>query len=191
MKGLLSKRCQTEYFDVSDSLSHINLGNCILKYLKKTDIASCTPVILCIGTDRATGDCLGPLVGEMLLDYNERYAVLGCLKSPVHALNLKDTINYINTEFENPFIIAVDASLGEDSHVGYVTVSDCPIAPGKGVNKKLPIIGDVSITGIVNVSGRSPSLLQNTRLYIVMQLACCISDALKYSIDYLEDFCPL
>lgn len=188
MNGLLSRKCQTEYFDTINSYSHEELTKCILKHLSDSNIDECTPVILCIGTDRATGDCLGPLVGDMLMNFNSRYKVMGNLSAPVHALNIRQVINSIRQEIDNPFVIAIDAALGASSHVGCITVSNCPISPGKGVNKKLPAIGDISITGIVNVSSQNPGLLQSTRLYTVMQLAECIANALKYSINYLEDF---
>lgn len=188
MKGLLSSKCETVYFDTLNDFSSQELNDCILKYMLDAKIENRTPVILCIGTDRATGDCLGPLVGEKLVNFSDRYQVLGTLEHPVHALNIKDAINHIYSYIQNPFVIAIDASLGSSSHLGCITVSKCPISPGKGVNKKLPAIGDISITGIVNVSGQNPNLLHNTRLFTVMQLACYISDALKYSISYLEDF---
>lgn len=188
MKNLFSKKCETAYFDTTNNFSSQELNNCILRYMLDSDIENCTPVLLCIGTDRATGDCLGPLVGEQMVNFSSRYQVFGTLKSPVHALNIRDAINHIQNSISNPFVIAVDASLGSSSHLGYITVSNCPISPGKGVNKKLPAIGDISITGIVNVSGQNPGLLHSTRLYSVMQLAYYISDALKYSISYLEDF---
>ena len=188
MKGLFAKKCETEYFDTLNNFSYKELGDSIIKYMAASNIENCTPVILCIGTDRATGDCLGPLVGAQMAEFNSRYRVMGTLKSPVHALNIKDVIEHIKQDIYNPFVIAVDASLGSSSHIGYITVSNCPIFPGKGVNKKLPAIGDISITGIVNVSGKNPGLLQTTRLFTVMQLANYISEALKYSINYLEDF---
>lgn len=191
MNRIFEKKCETEYFDVANGDSCTKLGENILKYMDKTMPENATPIILCIGTDRATGDCLGPLVGDKLMDYSSNFKVLGCLSSPVHALNLRQVIQSIYDDYSNPFIIAVDASLGDHSMVGAVTVSNCPIYPGKGVNKKLPAIGDVSITGIVNISGQSSHLLQSTRLHIVMQLADYIAQALKYTIDYFEDFCPL
>ncbi len=191
MNDIVSKKSTIEYFDTMNSYSYEELGKFIFSLLPKEDFTNYTPIILCIGTDRATGDCLGPLVGEQLINYDSRFTVMGCLQTPVHALNIRETICSIRTEIENPFIIAVDASLGLISHVGYITVSNEPILPGKGVHKRLPAIGDVSITGIVNVSGQSPGLLQSTRLYTVVQLANCIADALKYAIDYLDDFCPL
>lgn len=174
-----SKQCNTEYFDISDTNLKHELSICLHNRLAGIEGKSVTPVFLCIGTDRATGDCLGPLVGMKLRDYNICYDIYGTLDAPVHALNLKDTIEYIQRNYDNPFIIAIDAALGNPAHVGFITVSDCPMEPGKGVNKKLPIIGDISITGIVNVSGRHDSILQTTRLYTVMQLANSIAEALR------------
>lgn len=189
MQNFTNKPCQTKYFS-SIEQDDYSLGPYIADSMIHDNLYNYSPVILCIGTDRATGDCLGPLVGEQLLAYDENFKTFGCLKDPVHALNLKQTINTIYHTIQKPYIIAVDAALGDISHIGYITVSNCPIAPGKGVNKKLPAIGDISITGIVNVSGQNANLLQSTRLYTVMQLANCIASALKYAIDYL-DFGPL
>mgnify|MGYP000231911284 FL=1 len=46
-------------------------------------------VFLCIGTDRSTGDSLGPLIGYQLKEKRlERVAILGTLERPVHAMNL-------------------------------------------------------------------------------------------------------
>ena len=188
MNNITASKCVTEYFDVTNQYSHIELGKCITKNLLEQNIFDYSPIILCIGTDRATGDCLGPLVGEQLKRYSDRYNVLGTLEYPVHALNLSQAINLIYRDIRNPFVIAVDAALGMRSHVGLVSVSNCPISPGKGVHKKLPAIGDISITGIVNMLSHNPSHLQSTRLNTVMNLADCITAALKYTIDYLEDF---
>lgn len=155
------------------------------KELHQTIENDCSPeediIILCIGTDRATGDCLGPLVGEHLREMVPQVPVYGTLAHPVHALNLEETIQEIYEEHANPFIIAIDASLGIPEHIGYATLSKTPLIPGKGVNKKLPAIGNLSITGIVNVAGFPNSiLLQSTRLHTVMTLANCISSALYW-----------
>ena len=77
---------------------------------------------------------------------------------------------------KEPFVIAVDASLGTRNHIGYVTLSDMPLRPGLGVKKSLPEVGDICITGIVNLSGAMDGiLLQSTRLSTVMELADFIS----------------
>jgi hypothetical protein len=51
------------------------------------------------------------------------------------------------------------------------------------MNKALPKVGNLSITGIVNISGAMEFMvLQNTRLFTVMQLAEVISRGLYHSI---------
>ena len=153
---------------------------------KQLDNACHTPlkniVILCIGTDRSTGDSLGPLIGHKLerLNYSHVH-VYGSLHNPVHAKNLIETITNIEAKHPDSLILAIDACLGSMDHVGYITVSKGAIQPGAGANKNLPDVGDISITGIVNFSGFMDFLvLQNTRLSLVMNMADIISIGLKY-----------
>lgn len=146
-------------------------------------------VIVCIGTDRSTGDALGPLVGSKLSGrLNAEFAsVYGTLEAPVHAVNLKDTIQEIQNTHINPFVIAVDACLGQLSSVGLVTLGNGPLKPGAGVNKVLPEVGNIHLTGIVNVGGfMEYFVLQNTRLSVVMRMADCIADCLSKAIAGLE-----
>lgn len=142
-------------------------------------------VILCVGTDRSTGDCLGPLVGHRLskLYSMMNIHVLGTLKEPVHAKNLDENMNYILNTIKNPFIIAIDASLGKMENIGKINLYKGPLFPGAGVNKNLQPVGDISITGIVNMSGFMEYIvLQNTRLSLVMEMAETISLSLYMSI---------
>ncbi len=142
-------------------------------------------IIVCIGTDRSTGDALGPLVGSKLsaLLTPDQAVVYGTLDSPVHAVNLKDTIQEIETNYSNPFVIAIDACLGQLSSVGLVTLGNGPLKPGAGVNKVLPEVGDIHLTGIVNVGGfMEYFVLQNTRLSVVMRMADCIASGLSQAL---------
>jgi putative sporulation protein YyaC len=135
-------------------------------------------VIVCIGSDRSTGDSLGPLVGRALAFKNQNN-VFGTLERPVHALNVFETLDYISRNFVNPYIIAIDACLGQLSNVGMIQAMRGPVLPGAGVNKQLPPIGDFHINGVVNVSGhREYSVLQSTRLYLVSRMADVIADSL-------------
>lgn len=152
-------------------------------YNKKMQI-----VILCIGTDRSTGDCLGPLVGRKLNNfYVSKYAeIFGTLKEPVHAKNLDEKIDLIYETFNNPFVIAVDASLGRSENIGKINLYKGSLCPGAGVNKTLKNVGDISITGIVNISGfMEYMVLQNTRLSMVMDMADTISLSLYMSLKSL------
>lgn len=134
-------------------------------------------VVVCVGTDRSTGDCLGPLVGTYLQKSKlSQLHLYGTLDDPVHAMNLNDTISTIYQHYSNPFVIAIDACLGQLTSVGCIQIGDGPVKPGAGVNKELPPVGNMHITGIVNVGGfMEYFVLQNTRLSLVMSMADIIA----------------
>ncbi|HPZ44167.1 MAG TPA: spore protease YyaC [Bacillota bacterium] len=158
-----------------------DLGN----RLRQSGLSPERPIILlCIGTDRSTGDCLGPLVGTKMDQLNQDFFIVyGTLDKPVHASNLRETLQEINTYFKNPFIIAVDACLGRLENVGSIQLGNGSLQPGAGVNKELPPVGQVHITGVVNVGGFMEYLvLQNTRLNLVMRLADVIVSGLTKTI---------
>jgi len=140
-------------------------------------------VILCIGTDRSTGDALGPLTGTHLSRLNlPRLNVLGTLDEPVHATNLIHQLKYISETFPNPFVIALDACLGRLDSVGCLTLAEGPLKPGAGVHKDLPPVGEAHLTGIVNVGGfMEYMVLQNTRLNLVWHMAETLSAIISRS----------
>ena len=77
-------------------------------------------IILCIGSDRITGDSLGPLIGHQLSKCRWRnIRIYGTLDYPVHALNLEATLDKIKRRHPSSLLIAVDASLGSKKHVGF------------------------------------------------------------------------
>ena len=137
-------------------------------------------VIVCIGTDRSTGDAFGPLTGTMLSENSPRsFSVYGTLQQPVHALNLQETMADVLDNYQHPFIIAIDASMGKVHNVGKITLASGPVRPGTAVKKTLPDIGDMHMTGTVNVGGMMEYyVLQNTRLNLVMKMAERTSNAL-------------
>lgn len=130
-------------------------------------------VVLAIGTDRSTGDSLGPLVGSRLsAEPLPGLQVCGTLDEPVHATNLQEKLQEIKERYPNAVLIAIDACLGQSESVGYITLAAGALKPGAGVNKNLPAVGDIHFTGIVNVGGYMEYfVLQNTRLSVVMHMA--------------------
>lgn len=137
-------------------------------------------LFLCIGSDRSTGDSLGPLVGHTL--EKGKSIVLGTLASPVHAMNLEKTMQYIKSSLNDCIVVAIDASIGHPSHVGYITLGKGSIKPGLGVSKNLCEVGDIFITGIVGSgSGDDLYMLQSTRLKIVVELAESICAGIDYA----------
>lgn len=141
-------------------------------------------VIVCVGTDRSTGDSLGPLVGTALARFHSPlFHLYGTLDEPVHAVNLEETLTLIHNKYNDPFIIGIDACLGHSASVGCIQVVDGPLRPGAGVNKQLPPVGDIHLTGIVNVGGfMEYFVLQNTRLSLVMRLSDIIAVSLYSSL---------
>ena len=138
-------------------------------------------IVVCIGTDRSTGDALGPLTGSFLTEMKPKHlTVYGSLHNPVHAQNLKDYIKKINELHRKPYIIAIDACLGKNSSVGQIITGTGSLKPGAALNKSLPAIGDIHITGVVNISGfMEYAILQNTRLSIVTDMAKSIATILN------------
>lgn len=139
-------------------------------------------IFLCIGSDKVTGDCLGPYIGHQLSPYADgHFFVYGTLSKPVHALNLENVFQQIKIRHPKALIIAIDASLGQKKHLGYVTIGNGALYPGAGVQKDLPPVGDIYITGIVNISGILEQLtLQTTSLSTVISIADVITQGILH-----------
>lgn len=155
------------------------LRTMIPKNLKNDDV-----VFVCIGTDRSTGDSLGPFVGMYLkeLGYENIY---GTIDDPVHAMNLH---NILETIPKNKTIIAVDASLGSTTDIGKLSACKGGLRPGTGVNRDLGVVGDYGIYGCVNVSGFYEYFaLNNTRLSVVLKMVKSIVFAIYNIFPLFEE----
>ncbi len=176
--------------DINDDFAQINFNKLFKFYIySNMDDSYKNIIFLCIGTDRSTGDSLGPMIGYKLSDMSyENISVYGTLDNPVHAKNLTVKISEIKRLYENPFIVAIDACLGREENVGHINISNGPIYPGAGVNKNLVPIGNMNITGVVNTCGYMEYfVLQNTRLSLVMKMADIITKGILLSIDELQN----
>ena len=143
------------------------------------------PVVLCIGSDLAIGDSLGPIVGTMLKRKGFCGSLYGTLKNPVTAKEVKYINDFLRKTHPNAPVIAIDAAVGDDSDIGLIKVAGGALKPGSGANKRLGKVGDVSILGIVaGKSTFSYSVLNLTRLNLVDAMAEAISDAiLSFSFE--------
>ncbi|QJD84340.1 spore protease YyaC [Cohnella herbarum] len=130
---------------------------------------------LCIGTDRSTGDSLGPWVGT-LLEEQGFTRVIGTLKEPCDANSLPRIVS--NLEGKGT-IIAIDACLGRSENIGAYLVRQGPLIPAQSVNRGFGAVGEFSIAGVVNATSLKPYwTLQSTSLYRVMGMANEISAAI-------------
>ena len=145
-----------------------------------TDFFTIPPIIVCIGTDLAIADSLGPLTGSML-KYKMQGAnafLYGTLTEPVTAKEIKYVRTFLKETHRSCPIIAIDAAVGEKGDVGMIKLSDTPLLPGVGAKKQLGALGDISIMGVVaEKTLENFGLLNNTRLNLVYSMANVISDA--------------
>lgn len=149
-----------------------------------------TPIILCIGSDLSVGDSLGPVTGTLL---KEQLAGLNCyvygtLSKPITAHEVKYMNEFLrSTHPDNP-IIAIDAAVGLAGDIGLIKLAPKGIKPGSGANKKLALVGDASIMGIVaEHSMFNYSLFSATRLNIIYKMAKIIAEGVSsFIIESLQ-----
>jgi putative sporulation protein YyaC len=141
-------------------------------------------IILCIGTDLCIADCLGPLIGSKLLEYNLPIPIIGTLKNPVHAVNYSQKLSQVRLSYPGYKILAVDAALsGSVKRIGTITLECGHLVPGIGAGNCLAPVGDINITGIVNTKYMSP--LADIRLSLIVDMADVIVSAIVKSIQPL------
>lgn len=139
------------------------------------------PVVVCIGSDLAIGDSLGPIVGSMLKYKTQglNLFLYGTLAAPVTAKEIKYIRTFLKETHKGSQIVAVDAAVGDKGDIGLIKLSDTPLLPGAGANKQLGAVGDISVMGIVaEKSLTNYGLLNTTRLNLVYSMSEIISDAL-------------
>jgi len=150
----------------------------------KNILPSEKPIIVCIGSDLVIGDCLAPLVGSFLVKKNVPCYVYGTLSEPITAKEVNHVGKTLKKLHPKSKIIAIDAALGNYDDIGQVKVYEKGLYPGLGVNKKLSIIGDVSILGVVcDKSYKNNNLFNLTRLNLVFKMAEIISEGV---VNYLN-----
>ncbi len=148
---------------------------------------SYVPVIICVGTDAAIGDALGPLVGTKLKEANIKAFVYGSLGKTITAKEISVVKDFINDVHPLSKTLVIDAAVGCDCDVGKIKISDEGIFPGLGAEKKLPLLGDGSIIGIVAPRSKNNEVFMNlTRFSPVYKMAETISDGIIKYVDYCE-----
>lgn len=139
---------------------------------------------LCIGVDRSAGDCFGPLTGTLLKQLRVPN-VFGTLDNPVHARNLTDVYENIKSE---KYIVAIDASLGNVSDLGYLKVKRSPLLPGSAMGRELPPVGNMSVILNVNVGGiANYLLLQNASLNMVWKGANAVARSISTALYMIKN----
>ncbi|WP_260871582.1 spore protease YyaC [Bacillus sp. X1(2014)] len=172
-KKTMDKAARSCYFSIKETTEGNEFKEFVNKLKEVLNNTSREVIFLCVGSDRSTGDSLGPLVGTMLKETDLPFPVYGTLEKPVHALNINKILKEINQTHKDPFILGIDACLGDERQIGFIFLKEGSLIPGMAVNKKLPHVGEYHMKAVVNyLDPLSPvQSLNNTRLFTVMTIA--------------------
>lgn len=137
-----------------------------------------TPVFACIGTDTETGDCLGPLVGDLLGQTAFLGHYTGSLASPIPITDVPKRVARLHLQVSERYgrisrVIVIDA--GRGLKPGTIVVERGAIRPGAGAASPGTVVGDWHIGGVVvDHDGH----LDRVPLGLVMGMARTIATAL-------------
>ncbi|MBQ9485571.1 MAG: spore protease YyaC [Clostridia bacterium] len=181
----LSNSTETFSFNVFNGFSVDSIRSAIKACNKHTK----KPIVVCVGSDLVLGDSLGPLIGTMLAQRKVPSFVYGTLNAPVTAKEISCAKTHLKMIHPDGFIIAIDAAVGSREDVGLIKVSDKGLKPGLGVDKRLGVLGDCSVIGIVaEKSLQNYNLFNMTRLNLVYKMAEAISEGVaKYLFDFASE----
>jgi putative sporulation protein YyaC len=121
---------------------------------------------LCIGTDRSSGDTLGPLAGT-LLEERGYTRVIGTLKRPCDADSWEERLAELRLmqAEEGAVVLAIDACLGNSVSVGLFQTAAGPLEAGRSLKRGLEPVGDYAIAAIVNVNRGNPVRVLETTAF--------------------------
>lgn len=107
-------------------------------------------IFLCVGTSKIIGDSLGPIIGSKLKCLeNEFIHIYGTIEQNLNFMNAKMIIEKINSIYENPYIITIDAALSNKGRIGDITIETGYIKIGKALEKSLCFYSNINIKCIV------------------------------------------
>ncbi|MCQ4795546.1 spore protease YyaC [Anaerofustis stercorihominis] len=142
-------------------------------------------VLLLIGTDKCIGDAFAPLVGSLLTSYNYiKNPVYGTIKEPIHALNIKETLDEIKNKYPDKPIFVIDSMISGKGNIGDIILLNEGIFPGSAIGKKLPLSGDISLTLVVSNNEKDAiNSLTTLRLNNIYEMAKVVANSIFIALS--------
>ena len=107
-------------------------------------------IFLCVGTDLILGDSIGPIIGTKLKKLeNEYIKIFGTLSKTLNFNNARNEINNIYLNYQNPYIITIDAALSNFNEVGDIVLDKGFIKIGKALEKSICFYSNTNIKCVV------------------------------------------
>ena len=135
--------------------------------------------MVCVGSDKISGDALGPMVGTMLRRRGLPCPVYGVEGESVNGVNLAEYRGFLQRYHRGVPIIAVDAAVGRPDEIGSIKYRLGGVQAGGAMGRSEPPLGDLAILGVVGPKGGDVlSALLAVPFDIVERLAERIADKL-------------
>lgn len=164
-----------------------NLSNKIINLIDKKNISNPKITFLCIGTDRVTGDSLGPIVGSNIQKFIDskkisNIEVIGNLEKNLNNTNIEEY-----TEKLEDIIIVIDSAISNTYDIGQIIIDEKNIKAREALDNGKDINSNINIKCIVAKNFENDEtnflMLQNVKLGIVLNLAEKVSKSLYEVID--------
>lgn len=142
------------------------------------------PVIICIGSDKISGDCVGPLTGVALREkLNIKAFVYGTTENAVHGKNLAAYLAFIQSVHQNNPIIAVDACMSDCHRAGEIKVIKGGVHPQRALTRRKNPVGNLGVLAVVSKTSANPlSALMSVAIDDVEKLSNKVAFALKSAL---------
>lgn len=150
-------------------------------------------VILCIGTNKIIGDCVGPMVGQKLETKLKReksdnkIVIYGNMKETLNFKNAKHVIENVFQIYEKPFVITVDSALGTEKMLEKIVVNEGLIQIGKSLGRSICYYSHINIKGVVGINNNNLNsnveTLKKVKPELVIDLASTVTDGIHYIIQ--------
>lgn len=113
-------------------------------------------VIVCVGSDKISGDSLGPMVGSLLRSRHVPCPVYGVEGCTVNGVNLPHYRSFLQRHYPNVPVIAVDAALGRPDEVGQIRYRLGGVQAGGALGRQEDGLGELAILGVVAAKCADP-----------------------------------
>lgn len=147
-------------------------------------------VILCVGSNKIIGDCIGPMVGQMLkniLKEEKNIIIYGNMKETLNFKNARQVIENVFEIYKKPFVITIDSALGTKEMLENIIISTGWMKIGNSLGRSICYYSHINIKGVVgkkkNTLRENIETLKKVNPTLVIELSETITNTLNQTIQ--------
>lgn len=145
-------------------------------------------VFLCVGTNKITGDMIGPIVGQKLKDNlkQENVKIYGDMINTLNLKNASKIIKKVKAKYLNPFYITIDTALGKENMINKIIIGKGKIEIGKAIRDGIEFFSHINIKVVVGKydesSENNMKTLENVNSDSIIYLSNIITNGILETI---------